>query len=182
VTPTSSRVLLPLACAAAAPAGAAWLLARRRRYRSAARPLPDGVAQRLAPCFPAEVLSSTRLARVDRIRNPVPYRLAPTGMLDLSTVRAMAFIDTIVTAHANSRAADDEGSLLFHELVHVVQFRLLGTLGFVHAYLRGWHEAGRSYLDNPLEAMAFELQDRFDAGEHPRVHDAVRDRLRRPPR
>lgn len=173
---------MPLACAAAAPAGAAWLLARRRRYRPVAQPLPDAVIERLAPCFPADVLAGTRLARVDRIRNPIPHRLAPAGMLDLSTVRGMAFIDTIVIAHANSRPADDERSLLFHELVHIVQFRLLGTLGFVRAYFRGWHEAGRSYLDNPLEAMAFELQDRFDAGEHPAVHDAVRDRLCRAPR
>jgi hypothetical protein len=153
---------------AAAPLGAAWVGGRRNAYRRFSAPIPPGARRRLDGWFDRSFLERAEIARVARIRGALPEslaRLAPTGMLDLSTVRGMAFIDTIVIAEANARGADDEASLIFHELVHLVQCQLLGTVGFVRAYLLGWLDAGRSYFDNPLEAMAFELQARFDAGD-----------------
>lgn len=162
--------------------GAPWVRSRRRRYRSAGAPLPTSVAAELRPYFGAELLDATRLTRVQRIATPlggILDRLTPAGALDLSTVRGMAFIDTIVVADANTIASDREASLLFHEMVHIAQFHLLGTTGFIRAYLDGWLRAGRSYLDNPLESMAFELQDRFDAHDAFDALTDVRDRLSR---
>ena len=150
---------------AAAPLGAAWLLHRRRLYRRIGVRLTTAEHARLDPWCDPTLLGPVRVARVPYIRHPVPPRLAPRGMLDLSSVRAMAFIDTVVIADANQHPGDDPISLLFHELVHVAQFHLLGVHAFVRTYLRGWLDSGRSYLDNPLEASAFELQRRFDAGD-----------------
>jgi hypothetical protein len=149
-----------------APAGAAWVGARRDSYRRISAPLPREAVRTLEPFFGPNLLGRTEVARVPRIDNPLApllRRVRIPGALDLSTVRGMAFIDTIVIADDNASAGDDDLSLLFHELVHIVQYRLLGARGFVHAYLAGWLNAGRSYLDNPLEIMAFDLQDRFDA-------------------
>jgi hypothetical protein len=153
-----------------------WLGARRRSYARVATPLE--APPRVRECCDPALLARVRVARVERIRNPIPARVRPAGMLDLSTVRAMAFIDTVVIADANQHATDDPASLLFHELVHVVQFDILGVRPFVAAYLRGWLDAGRSYLENPMEAMAFDLQARFDAGELSDVAREVRAALR----
>jgi len=57
-------------------------------------------------------------------------------------------------------------SLLFHELVHVVQYEHLGQRGFFREYVRGWALAGLRYREIPLERDAYELQGRFDAGAH----------------
>jgi hypothetical protein len=66
--------------------------------------------------------------------------------------------------------ADDE-SLHFHELVHVIQWQHLGPDRFLMAYAAGYLAAG-NYRDNPLEAMAYDLQDQFDAGG--RIQDVER--------
>lgn len=170
----------------AAPIGAAWVRHRRNAYQRDAMlfgACMPAVADRLRPYFGAAMIERTWVARVATIANPIPAVLLRSsmtrGMLDLATVRGMAMIDTIVLAEANVRSGDREDSLLFHELVHVAQFGLLGATGFVRAYINGWLTAGRSYLDNPLEAMAFDLQDRSDGGQG--VFDAgaeVTQRLR----
>ena len=53
-------------------------------------------------------------------------------------------------------------SLHFHELVHVVQWQHLGPERFIMAYALG-HLISGGYRTNPLEAMAYGLQARFDA-------------------
>lgn len=158
----------------AAALGSTWVSHRRDAYRRLAAALAPATSSSLAAFFPAGLLNRVGVARVARIANPLGGLLGRAGALDLTTVRGMAFIDTIVVAEENGRRGDDETSLIFHELVHIVQYQVLGTLGFVHAYLGGWLSAGRSYLDNPLEVMAFDLQDRFDAGEVVDVDAEVR--------
>ena len=50
--------------------------------------------------------------------------------------------------------------LLFHELVHVVQYEKLGLEGFASKYVRGFLSGG-SYDGIPLEMNAYELDARF---------------------
>jgi hypothetical protein len=50
--------------------------------------------------------------------------------------------------------------LLFHELVHVVQYRLLGVNRFARLYVRGFLSRG-AYSDIPLERCASALEQRF---------------------
>ena len=56
--------------------------------------------------------------------------------------------------------------LLFHELVHSVQYRLLGVPRFSMLYVRGFLRT-RSYEAIPLERNARELEGRFSAGRAP---------------
>lgn len=64
-------------------------------------------------------------------------------------------------------------SLLFHETVHTVQYRLLGVPEFARLYVKGFL-ATRSYHDIPLERCAFELESRFKLDWEPfRVESAV---------
>jgi hypothetical protein len=55
--------------------------------------------------------------------------------------------------------ADDE-SLHFHELIHVIQWHVLGSENFLLLYAAGLVERG--YFDSPLEAMAYGHQHRFE--------------------
>lgn len=50
--------------------------------------------------------------------------------------------------------------LLFHELVHVEQYKQLGIARFAELYVRGFLEGG-SYEAIPLEINAYTLEDRF---------------------
>jgi len=56
-------------------------------------------------------------------------------------------------------------SLHFHELVHVIQWRLLGPEKFLALYADGLERFG--YRKSPLERMAFRLQKRFEREAQP---------------
>jgi hypothetical protein len=62
------------------------------------------------------------------------------------------------------RARDE--SLHFHELTHIVQWRLLGPNGFLLAYALGYLSRG-GYDKNPFEQIAYELQSHFESGAQP---------------
>lgn len=51
-------------------------------------------------------------------------------------------------------------TLLFHELVHAVQYKHLGLQGFAQRYVRGFLSGG-SYEEIPLEKQAYELEAKF---------------------
>ena len=66
----------------------------------------------------------------------------------------------VIAPHAPDRG-DAWSRLLFHELVHVVQFHLLGIEAFVSRYAGGWMKNGFRYREIPLERDAYELEARF---------------------
>ena len=72
-----------------------------------------------------------------------------------SLTEAITFED-VIACRAGMNA-----SLLFHELVHVVQYRVLGVREFARQYISGFLDT-RSYSEIPLERIAFELQSRFE--------------------
>jgi hypothetical protein len=55
--------------------------------------------------------------------------------------------------------------LLFHELVHVVQYAQLGSKEFSVRYVNGFIKSG-SYEGIPLEKQAHELDARFSADKN----------------
>lgn len=61
--------------------------------------------------------------------------------------------------------------LLFHELVHVEQYRQLGIPRFSGLYVRGFLKGG-SYEAIPPEGNAYTLEGRFEAEAVPRVFSA----------
>ena len=68
-------------------------------------------------------------------------------------------------------------SLHFHELVHVIQWRLLGPEQFLALYADGLERFG--YRRSPLEVMAFRLQGRFQREAQPFSVDAACQKLMR---
>jgi hypothetical protein len=68
-------------------------------------------------------------------------------------------------------------SLIFHELVHVVQYDLLGLNKFVELFVSGWVNQGFNYAAIPLEMDAYDLQNRFEAD--PEAPFQVKDEVSR---
>lgn len=131
---------------------------QRRAHAAASRPLSDSERASLAVHFSGGLLDRVRLARVKHLQNPPFYaQLEHMGFQSLPQFRRMAavtFVDVIV--------AQDEFTslLLFHELVHVVQYKELGVEKFAEQYVRGFLETGE-YLSIPLERVAYHLEGLF---------------------
>jgi hypothetical protein len=75
---------------------------------------------------------------------------------DLPEMVAITFVDTVVSHEPFT------DRLLFHELVHVVQYEKLGLAEFAAKYVKGFLSGG-SYEGIPLERNAYELDGRFAA-------------------
>lgn len=145
-----------------------WIEAQRTLHAPAARTLSAEERAQFGDYFGNAVLSSARVKLVERIENP-PFlegllkQAAFLGIrvnFDFAGVSGITFVDCILI-----RQQDISTGLLFHELVHVEQYRQLGTPAFVRAYVQGMAEADFVYERIPLEANASQLTARFAAAE-----------------
>lgn len=97
---------------------------------------------------------------IERVANPPFYaeleKLGFSGLPNFTTMAAITF-DDVVVFHD-----DLTPQLIFHEMVHVVQYRLLGIEEFARLYVRGYLHGG--YQGTPLEVCAYELDGRFIMG------------------
>lgn len=158
-----------------------WVVVRRWVYGRRGLPLAQAERSGLAGYFEDEVLGAVRVAEVERIAWARGARVARRlGLGDEAVIdgaRAMTLGDVVLMERG---LAGDPTPVLFHELVHVVQFRRLGTFGFLRAYLEGWMvgaagegAGGPSYRENPLEVEAYGLGERFERGERFRVNEEL---------
>ena len=110
----------------------------------------------MAGFFDQELLDKALLLVLvnERVPNPDFYPIIAArgfdNLPDQSAMDAITFSDTVV-AHVPFT----EG-LLFHELVHVEQYRQLGIERFADLYVRGFLGRG-SYGSIPLEQNAYQL-------------------------
>src|ERR1700737_108808 len=143
---------------------AAYIGHQRQRYRPGAVHL--GLSQNTAmrPFFPEATLDAARVVVLagDRVSNPPFYgELTKMGfeaasLPDFAHMAAITFVDTVVSHEPFTNR------LLFHELVHVVQYEKLGLTEFAAKYVRGFLSGG-CYEAIPLEMNAYELDARFAA-------------------
>jgi hypothetical protein len=118
---------------------------------------------RLPRYYDEKTLASAKVVVVPRV--PVPP-LSAMGIDRFSEFERMdaGGITYLNTYFVRSDQAHSE-SLHFHELVHVIQWRLLGPEKFLALYADGLERFG--YRNSPLEVMAYNLQDRFDRQAQP---------------
>ncbi len=155
-----------------------WIKNQRDVYWPRAHPLPDNLKLVLRPFFQdTDALDVARYV-VDAIPNP-PFRAKAAAVLgvdiDFSQMTGITFQDTIVIADA---ALDPAAFtvLAFHELVHVVQYKVLGVDGFVTRYVGGL-VGGGDYFAIPLELVAYTAQARFMV--MPAEHFSVKELVQR---
>jgi hypothetical protein len=141
-----------------------WIRELQRKHGTAATPLPERMREHLAQFFPTSTVERVRVSVVTEIPAP-PFLVEAVGaglpLLDFHLMAAftaedLVLINPVRIAGLEARAR----AILFHEVVHVHQYGLLGLEAFMHEYLSSV-VAYRNYRDIPLEAVAYEAQDRY---------------------
>jgi hypothetical protein len=164
--------------------GAAWIRAERARYRPLAAPLSEADRRRFSPYFPQKLLRDARLLEVVGFENPEFFSIfedaGEARPLDLRQASALALVDTILITEGAS-ASSSRDRVLFHELVHLVQYDAMGLDEYMRRYAEYWAGNGHSYRGIRHEIQAFELADRYWAGGEPfSVESEVRAAFRSP--
>ena len=152
-----------------------YISTSRAKYAPQAVPMSDAQRAAMSPFFSSSILDSARVCvlRGTRVPNPSMYSMAKMmgirNLPDFSDMGAITFVDVIVSHE------DFTDALLFHELVHAVQYAQMGLKEFAGRYINGFIQGG-SYEEIPLEKMAYELEERFskDAAQVFSVDDEVR--------
>lgn len=153
----------------------AYIAEQRTAFGKKALPIAAEHRPRLQAFFPDDVLSAVKVVQG---RAPEPGFYTLVRMMGIRNVPAFSemagitFQDVVVHVELLSLP------LLFHELVHAVQYKHLGLDGFASRYVRGFLSGG-SYEEIPLEKQAYELEGRFVANPSAvfSVEDDVKQRI-----
>ncbi len=148
--------------------GQNWIKEQRLVFRPLGRTLPDTAMAQFSLYFEEPLLREVRLVAVPALENPAflseyqPFFAEKAiPLLDFSSMAGITLVDTILLVDRFLEAS--ASSLIFHELVHAVQYELLGPEKFVELYIMGWVNQGFNYAAIPLEMDAYELQNRYEA-------------------
>jgi hypothetical protein len=139
-----------------------YISTQREKYSPRAIPLSAQQRAAMNGFFSPQLLNGVRLLVLqgERVANPDFYptlrSLGFKNLPDQAKMAAITFSDVVVSHEAFSNG------LLFHELVHVEQYRQLGIPRFSELYVRGFLNGG-SYEAIPLEVNAYTLEGRFES-------------------
>jgi hypothetical protein len=153
---------------------AGYITDQREKALPYAVPLSPEQRASLDGFFLPQVLDTRLLVLGEtRVENPAFYpmlrQMGFTNLPNFTTMAAVTFCDVVVSHQPFS------DGLLFHELVHVEQYRQLGSITrFAELYVRGFLSGG-GYNGIPLEMNAYELGGRFE--ENPRTRFSVADEV-----
>ena len=112
---------------------------------------------RLPHYFIKHTLVSTKVVIVDPLPVPPLASMGLTRFADFvrGDFDGITYIDTIFLRPTQS----ENENVYFHELIHIIQWRLLGPDRFLLAYANGLECFG--YRQSPLEAMAYDAESEF---------------------
>ncbi len=140
-----------------------WIQQALTQHAHAARSVASFGFRRLPLYYGYPTLLYTKAICVRSVPLPPPLALGLDNFSesDSRELAGLAYLDNyfvrVDCAHMES--------LHFHELVHVLQWRLLGPGKFLTLYAEGLARFG--YRGNPLEAMAYDFQERFEGHPQP---------------
>jgi hypothetical protein len=147
--------------------GSQWVAHQRTAFRPLGQELSANQLAEFVRYFHRTLLTKVRIVTVPAIENPAfleQYRpifaQASAPVLDFSRMWGITFVDTVLIVEDAIR--DNLDSLVFHELVHVVQYDILGLDKFVELFITGWVNQGFNYAAIPLEMDAYELQYKYE--------------------
>jgi hypothetical protein len=158
MTPEEFRALYPFVFG--------WIKQTLDAHSGEARTVGSLGFPRLSQYFTGSLLSSTKAVVVERV--PMPplssLGLSQFASFENGDYNGVTYLDTFFVRRDSASAE----RLYFHELIHVVQWRLLGPEKFLALYAAGLETQG--YRDSPLEVMAYNAEDSFVQSD--RVFDA----------
>jgi hypothetical protein len=140
-----------------------WIQQTLATHASKARMVESLGFQRLPQYFSPELLAYAKVVYVDVVPVPPLSQLGLNRFSDFENMNAggISYLDTFFIRQEAQR---DE-SLHFHELVHVIQWKLLGAKAFVAGYADGLERFG--YRNSPLEVIAYDAQTTFEKSSQP---------------
>lgn len=141
-----------------APLLMSWIKRTLKDHAHDARSVASFGFSRLSKYFSPELLASVKVVVVNQVPAPPLSALGAPGFEAFESMDA-AGITYLDTYFVQTSQVQNE-SLHFHELIHIVQWRLLGAERFLAAYADGLERFG--YRNSPLERTAYDLEDRFD--------------------
>jgi len=151
-----------------------WIEQTLAAHARKARTLASMGFTRLPHYYSAELLDSAKVVYVDDVPTPPLTRLGLAQFAELEELdtAAMTYLNTVFAL----KEARDYEPLHFHELIHVVQWKLLGPRKFVAAYAEGLERFG--YRNSPLEVMAYDAEVDFVKSPQPfDVEKLVKNKL-----
>jgi hypothetical protein len=137
-----------------------YINSSRKKYAPQVVPLTDAQRTAMQPFFTASTLDAARLCVLHgtRVSNPSMYTMAKMmgirNLPDFADMVAITFVDVVVSHDEFTDA------LLFHELVHVVQYAQMGIKEFAKRFVSGFVQGG-SFEEIPMEKFASALETRF---------------------
>jgi hypothetical protein len=152
-----------------------YLRQQRGLFRPSGLSLERRHRELMEPFFSRNLLETVRTVTLtgQRIANPPFYNdarcLGLKNLPDMTHMPSLTFEDVLVFQDELSART------LFHGLVHVVQFAVLGLERYAELYVRGFLRT-RSHVSVPLEAHAFQLESKF--AERPNDAFSVEEKVR----
>lgn len=138
----------------------AYFREQRRHYLASAVPLSNHRKALMWPYFSATLLDRVRIVELQGAPVPNPPFFAEaralgfTNLPEFPHMNSLTFLDVVVF---NQEVAERS---LFHSLVHVVQFELLGLERYAELFVRSFVNT-KLHFAVPLEAHAFALESKF---------------------
>lgn len=151
-----------------------WIQNTLTEHAANARPIASLGFKRLPHYFDSDSLAKAKVVYVPKVPPPP---LGAIGLSQFSDFEEMdaAGITYLDTFFSRNEMRENEPHH-FHELVHVIQWQLLGPKLFVYAYADGLERIG--YRASPLEMMAYMLESVFRNSQAPfDVATIVREQL-----
>jgi hypothetical protein len=138
-----------------------WIDCTLRAYAENARTVVSRGFPRLPLYFSTETLISAKVVLVDKL--PIPplssWGLTRFADFERGTFDGITYLNTFFIKRNDLR----NEAIYFHELIDVVQWRILGPEQFLRSYADGLERFG--YRNSPLEVMAYEAEAAFAAND-----------------
>jgi hypothetical protein len=159
----------------------AWIQQQRDKYHPVSDPLSEAVKVKLRPFFPEEILDRLRVKHVPLTGETIPYppfyeRVRAGGarvVPDAAHMTAIPFLDVALFNREPTLRT------VFHTLVHLTQFTVVGLERVMKGYFQVLNESGL-WMVVPYEEQAYTLDARYtkDPGEVFSVEAEVREWMR----
>ena len=136
-----------------------WIDATLRAHAGNTRTVVSRGFPRLPLYFSADTLTSAKVVLVDQL--PIPpllsWGLTRFADFERGNFSGITYLNTFFIKWDELR----NEAIHFHELIHVIQWRILGPEQFLRSYADGLERFG--YRDSPLEVMAYDAEAAFMA-------------------
>jgi hypothetical protein len=140
-----------------------WIQQTIEVYKPKTRSVASLGFQRLPQYFSPELLAYAKVTYVDVVPTPPLSQLGLNQFADFENMGkgGITLLDTFFI----SQEMQTDETIHFHELVHVIQWKLLGPKRFIALYADGLERFG--YRNSPLEVMAYQAQAQFEKSSQP---------------